>query len=191
MSDTPKKSTKRPELSFETTRREWVLPWRQRLTNGTTLDYQALTYVPTDTDLGLFEDLSWRKRQIVLARLRRLESEVNLKPLPAVVPLVAVAVAIAGLTLASTEGTSFYEVMQSGITVFVLIAAFVLLIGVRRHTRKEACLNAWTEAFKDSHAFKTKMEEEKRKADEGNSAAPQPNAGPSVTRYAWAQRIFG
>ena len=162
-------------------------PWKL---NGRTLEYQALKYPPAESDLKEFEGEKWRPRQLILARLRMLGSQVNLKTLPVVTALVAVAAAVIGLSLSSSKSdqTGFYDLYLTGIIYFLAIAAVIVLLAIRNHTSKEACLTAWTEAFEDSHSLQTKKEEEKRKADADETAPP---AAPSVDRHAWVVKIFG
>lgn len=182
MSDGSQRSQDRTPLAFEESAPEKA-----------TLQYHAFNYIPTRTNLDDFESLPWRQRQLALARLRRLESEVNLKPLPAVVPLIVIVSSIGGVSLSLVQkDTGLYYSILAGFAIFVLIAALVILYGIKHHTSKEACLTAWTEAFKDSHALRTKIEEEDRKANkDSETAASVKDDSPAVKRYRWAEKIFG
>lgn len=192
-SSTKKPST--PTVNFDAPFRKRVMPWSQKKVNGSTLEFKALNCPPAANDLSAFESLKWRPRQLILARLGLLEKKVSLKAMPAILALVTIAAAIVGLTLSNEEkkpsapvvtvagnvvsittapaSSSNYAVLLFGATIFVLIAAIIVLLAVRQHNHREACLNAWTEAFKDSHSYKTKAEET------------------GVGRTSWVRKVLG
>lgn len=176
-------------------------PWDHRSVNGDSLEYQALTSLPTATDLDLFEKESRRSRQIVIGRLQNLEQEINLKTLPVITAIVTVTAAVVGLSLASTKTevsptappqNSVYDLYLLGVILFVALAAVIILIFNKRHVRKEACLTAWTTAFKDSHSYRLKVEENENTAGESSEPALFADAdSPSDLRYSWMMKIFG
>lgn len=189
----------RPKLNLDLKASPATWAWsifRQRKKNGSTLEYQALKFPPTEEDLKMFAGVEEpRQRRIILARLRMREKAVNLKTLPVVGALVAVAAAVIGLSLAAakTEQPDIYGVYLTGIITFVLVAAVIVLFALRNHTHKEACLTAWIEAFEDTHSLQTKLEEEERKAkaEAASAAAPTDGTMPAVVRYGWAVKMFG
>jgi hypothetical protein len=130
-----------------------------------TLEYVALKTTPQPATLDRFEGLTFRERQGLLARLNRLQSTVNLKPLPAAIASLTVGIATAAVFVRSLEGKEgFYEILT--VIFFLLgVLGIALLFAMPRYTQKDSCLTSWTEAFKDSHALQTKKEEEKRKDD--------------------------
>lgn len=155
----------RPVLNFDAKKCPWwlFLPCGE---NRITLEYHALKYVPEEHDLERFEQLGWRRRQLILARLRRLESEVNLKPLSIPVALLSAGVVITGIQIrALQDDPAAFWTMVTGVLSFLAIFGILLIPLMRVHMRKEACLTAWTEAFKDSHTLRTKIEEENRKSE--------------------------
>lgn len=69
-----------------------------------TFAHQAFKVLPQEKDLSEFERLDFRQRQLVLVKLRRLESQISLKTLPTVIPFVAItAVYLAGGSESSTR----------------------------------------------------------------------------------------
>ena len=93
---------------------------------------------------------------------------------------------------AETAPTAFYDQYLFFTTIFLALAAIILYLATRHHRHKEACLEAWSEAFSDSHSFKTKCKEEERKAKKdgvasANATAPQPTSEP----HSWIRKIFG
>jgi hypothetical protein len=161
-------------MTFAQERKDWQLPWRQYDVNGKTLEYQALHYLPTGVVLEEFEDMEWTKRQLVLARLRRRESEVNTKALPIIAPLVALLIVLFNVLLGVVEkDTDAYVIVLMHINTSVVAIALVAAFGVASHNKKDAFFTAWTEAFEDVHALKTKKEEEDRKGDSPLPPLPQ------------------
>lgn len=173
---------RRPDLAIDL-RRSWLLridmkrkPWwlfRPYAENRITLEHHALKYVPEPRDLDCFEALDWRARQIVLARLRRLESEVNLKPLSIPLALFSAVIVLMGIQLRVLSGDptsdpnadpGLFWVVMAVLFALLLVIGIALGIAISIHQRKESCLSAWTEALTDSHTLQTKIEEESRKA---------------------------
>jgi hypothetical protein len=124
-----------------------------------------MTYVPEASDLEFFENLGRQDRQLVLARLRRLEAEVNLKPLAIPLALLSAAGVYTGIGIRnfSQADPGATAIVLVGILAFLALFGALLLPLIRSHNRKEACLSAWTEAFKDSHAHLNKLQEESRR----------------------------
>ena len=71
----------------------WDLPGKQAA-RGSTLESRALQQIPGLNDFTSFESMSFGQRQHVLAKLRRLEEQVNIKALPAAVALLSAAIAL-------------------------------------------------------------------------------------------------
>ncbi|MEJ1180422.1 MULTISPECIES: hypothetical protein [unclassified Pseudarthrobacter] len=177
----------RQDMTFAQERKDWKLPWHQYEVNGATLEYQAVHYLPTGETLEEFEEMEWTERQLVLARLRRRESEVNTKALPIIAPLVALLIVLFNVLLGVVEkGTVEFIIVLAFINASVVGLAFTAAIGVTSHNKKDACFTAWVEAFEDVHALKTKKEEEGRKAgmETGTNR-------PAIARYGWAVKFFG
>ena len=138
-----------------------------------TLAHQAFTVLPQEKDLRDFEKLGFRQRQLVLARLRQLESDVNLKTLPTVIPFIAFIGVVAGWgfkTIDPAQQIGSYLILIGSLTAVIVGTLVAILLAGKAHTRKEACYTAWVEALKDSHTLKTKMDEEDRKAERDAAA---------------------
>lgn len=134
------------------------LEWTNKLKN------QVLKEKPAKETLASFSVCEFEDRQIILAEVRMLEKETNLKALPAALVLVPVAVAIIGASARSVEAFVPLWISLLTITVYVVIAAGLILWAMKLHVRKETCLTAWTKAFEESHARETKNEEDQMKA---------------------------
>lgn len=136
-----------------------------------TLEHRVSRELPESGHLNRFEDLPFRKRQLVLMRLHKLQSTVNLKPLPIAMGLFSAALATLALLIRSMKG---YEWLVGWIlfATFILlgITGVIMLVMIPAFTKTDANLTAWTEAFKDSHARQTKIEEEKRKPSDPTDA---------------------
>ena len=140
----------------------WVFPPRGKYIKS--LDHHALTYVPESKDLEFFERLGRQDRLLVLARLRRLEAEVNLKPLSIPLALLSATGIYVGIGMRGLTGDpGALAIAVVGALAFLALFGILVLPVIRSHNRKEACLTAWTEAFKDSHSHQTKLEEEGRR----------------------------
>lgn len=149
------------------------------------LTYQAIRSIPSKEALHQFEQEDFGERQIALAELRLLEKEVNLKTMPAAVVLVSVTLAVVGFSLKTGNTIINEDVTSAVISIFALVAAVAVLVAIRKHNQKEACLTAWTKAFEDSHARATKKEEEQMKADFSAfnlPAQPAKSRRPSVSK---------
>lgn len=133
-----------------------------------TLERRADRELPQRGHLNRFEDLSFRERQILLMRLHKLQSTVNLKPLPIAMGLFSGALGALALLIRSMTGYEWLAgILLLVVFIILAITGVIMLRMIPAFTKADAHLTAWTEAFKDSHARKTKIEEEQRK-----SAAP-------------------
>ncbi|MET3370622.1 UNVERIFIED_CONTAM: hypothetical protein ABIE34_003899 [Jeotgalibacillus campisalis] len=160
----PRFPTKRPELDLTQPRSSWWLfPPRGEYVKS--LDHQALKYVPETKDLVLFERLNRQERQLLLARLHRLEAAVNLKPLAIPLALLSAVVVFVGIQMRSVppDDILFWYMMLSALGILAIFGLFLIPL-IRSHNRKEACLAAWTATLKDSHSHLSKIEDEGRAA---------------------------
>jgi hypothetical protein len=138
-----------------------------------TLAHLAFAGLPQEKDLVDFERLDFRERQLVLARLRQLESRVNLKTLPTVIPFIAFIGVIAGWgfkTIDPAQQIGSYLILIGSLALVIVGTLVGILFAGKAHTSNEACYTAWVEALKDSHTLKTKMDEEDRKAERDAAA---------------------
>lgn len=146
------------------------------------LEYLALREKPSKEAMARFEWEDFPVRQEILTEVRMLEKETNLKALPAALVLVPVAVAIIGLSLRSIEGIVPPLVSGGLVSLGVIFAAIVILIGIKDHAHKETCLNAWIKALEDSHSRAIRFEDErnKQRAEEWKALLTDPTPSDTV-----------
>lgn len=158
-----------------------------------TLEHRVARELPDAGHLNSFERLSFRERQLVLMRLHRLQSAVNLKPLPLAMGLFSAALGFNALLIrAVANDTTVVTWVLFGTSILLATLGVAMLFMIPRFTKTDAHLTAWTETFKDSHAKQTKVEEEKRKLAETKEVAPTaggdaPIANPPVPELAAAR----
>jgi hypothetical protein len=150
-------------------------PWPGKAYRAT-FAHEAFNVLPREEDLVAFERLDFRRRQLVLVKLRRLESKISLKTLPTLIPFIAITAVIPSWGLRVIDPSSQPEQYMGLIyTSTLAILGMLVALGITGlfHTRSEAHHTAWMEALKDSHALKTKMDEEDRKADREAAATAE------------------
>lgn len=158
-----------------------------------TVEYCALRSFPQPGHLNQFEQSSFRERQQFLMRLHKLQSTVNLKPLPIALALLSGLLAMAAVMIRWMGDPLLAGGTLLGAFVFLLILSILMLLKIREYRQLDAYLTVWTEAFKDSHARQTKIEEEERKAqrDAAEAETLVVDGKSQSDRYRWAEKIFG